>query len=86
MSALSSLTCEWFQTLALAFLESVLCIFWGAILKMAGYMMGGVPGHMGSARGVPPTPPNSIFEYSNIDVAISVPKKNEKKIKKSVDT
>jgi len=53
---------------------------------MAGYMMGGVPGHMGSARGVPPTPPNSIFEYSNIDVAISVPKKNEKKIKKSVDT
>ena len=45
-------------------------------------MMGGVPGRMGSARGVPPTPPNSIFEYSNIDVAISVPKKNEKKLKK----
>ena len=48
-------------------------------------MTGGVPGRIGSARGIPPTPPNSIFEYSNIDVAISVPKKNEKKIKKSVD-
>ena len=41
----------------IAFSKPMLCIFWGAILKMAGYMTVGVPRHMGSARGVPPTPP-----------------------------
>ena len=47
----------------------MLCIFWGAILKCAGYVMGGAPGLMRIARGIPPTPTN-------------LENKNEKKIKK----
>ena len=50
----------------------MLCIFWGAILKCAGYVMGGGPGLMRNARGIPPTPTN-------------LENKNEKKIKKNVD-
>ena len=67
--ALSSLTSDWFQTLALAFSKPMLCIFWEAILKCAGYVMGGGPGLMRNARGIPPTP-------------TKLENKNEKKLKK----
>jgi hypothetical protein len=56
--ALSSLTSDWFQTLALAFSKPMLCIFWGAILKMSGYMTGMVRWVGGNARGIPRTPTN----------------------------
>jgi len=36
----------------------VLCIFWGAILKMSGYMTVMVRWVGGNARGIPRTPTN----------------------------
>lgn len=41
---------------SIAFSKPMLCIFWGAILKMAGYMTGGVRRVGGNARGIPRTP------------------------------
>jgi len=41
---------------SIAFSKPMLCIFWGAILKCAGYVMGGAWGDMRNARGIPPTP------------------------------
>ena len=50
----------------------MLCIFWGAILKCAGYVMGGAWGDIIIAMGIPPTP-------------TKIENKNEKNIKKNVD-
>lgn len=53
-------------------------------MKCAGYVTGGVPGHIGSAKGVPPTPPPVYLNIQIYMLQTAYQKNLKKKLKKKL--